>query len=82
MNILIQKICDIGLFTLHKSPKTNNFPCKIIGYMAQGMPILGCLSAGIDLENLLNENQAGFVCQNGNDDALYENCKILVAILS
>ena len=38
---------DVGLFTLHRDHTTQNFPGKLLGYMAQEIPILGSINPGM-----------------------------------
>lgn len=69
---------DVGLFTLNASHKTHNFPGKLLGYMAQQKPILGCVNEGNDVIELINENGAGFVSITGDDDVLFRNARALL----
>ena len=66
---------DVGLFTLSKNHITHNFPGKLLGYMVQGMPILGSINPDNDLKNILEEYEAGLVTINGEDQLFYENAK-------
>ena len=63
---------DIGLFSLAKTHTAHNFPGKILGYIANNLPIVGSVNAGNDLMTLVNEHQAGFVFENPNDHALHD----------
>ncbi len=64
---------DIGLFTLHKDHTTHNFPGKLLGYMVQSIPILGSINEGNDLKDIVEENKAGLISVNGEDDIFYAN---------
>lgn len=64
---------DIGLFTLHKDHTTHNFPGKLLGYMVQNLPILGSINEGNDLKDVVEENKAGLISVNGEDDIFYAN---------
>lgn len=64
---------DIGLFSLHKNHQTHNFPGKVLGYMVEGMPILGCVNPGNDLKDVIENAKAGFVSVSGEDSLLKEN---------
>jgi glycosyltransferase involved in cell wall biosynthesis len=57
---------DCGVFTLASSHKAHNFPGKILGYLAAGVPILGCVNAGNDLVELVNKSGAGLASVNGD----------------
>lgn len=61
---------DIGLFSLARSHSTHNFPGKVLGYLVQGLPVLGSVNPGNDLEFVINEAGAGFVAINGDDEKL------------
>lgn len=64
---------DIGLFSLSPSHTAHNFPGKLLGYMVQSLPILGSVNHGNDLMDLLHENGAGLISDNGDDVRLLEN---------
>lgn len=69
---------DIGLFSLAANHTAHNFPGKVFGYMAHKIPVLGSVNKGNDLIDILNNNDAGLISVNGEDDLLYENaCKLL-----
>jgi len=65
--------CDIGLFTLHHDHKTHNFPGKLLGYMVQGIPILGSINPENDVKGVVEEAQAGLVSINGDDEGFLDN---------
>jgi len=70
--------CDVGLFSLNKNHKTHNFPGKLLGYMVQSMPILGSINSNNDLQNIIEDNNAGFISVNEEDDILVSNAKKLL----
>ncbi|EOZ4667535.1 glycosyltransferase family 4 protein [Proteus mirabilis] len=74
---LILKEIDIGLFSLAAHHSAHNFPGKLLGYMANNIPILGSVNVGNDLLDLINHENAGFVHINGEDDDLFESAKKL-----
>jgi len=61
---------DVGLISLHRGLKTQDFPGKMLGYMFHSMPILASINPGNDLKEIMEGRQAGLVCVNG-DDALF-----------
>ena len=63
---------DIGLFSLSRDHSTHNFPGKILGYLVQGLPIIGSVNPGNDLEVVINSAEAGLVAINGEDTKLQE----------
>ena len=75
---LMLKEFDIGLFTLHRDHSTHNFPGKLLGYMAQGLPILGSVNPGNDVIEVINETGAGKVGVNGNDENFHLDAKQLI----
>ncbi|WP_232797314.1 glycosyltransferase family 4 protein [Proteus columbae] len=74
---LILKEIDIGLFSLASHHSAHNFPGKLLGYMANHIPILGSVNEGNDLQELVNKEMAGFIHINGEDDNLFESAKKL-----
>lgn len=77
---LILKEIDIGLFSLAAHHSAHNFPGKLLGYMANHIPILGSVNVGNDLLDLINHENAGFVHINGEDDDLFESAKSSILI--
>lgn len=69
---------DVGLFSLHKDHTSHNFPGKVLGYMVQSMPILGCVNPGNDLKAVVETANAGFVSTSGDETAFKENAIRLV----
>ncbi|MBY8159731.1 glycosyltransferase family 4 protein [Vibrio fluvialis] len=68
---------DIGLFSLSKVHTAHNFPGKLLGYMVQSLPILGSVNSGNDLKDIVNEYEAGFIIENGNDADLLSKAVLL-----
>jgi hypothetical protein len=71
---------DVGLFTLHQHHTTHNFPGKLLGYMVEGLPILGSINVDNDLKDMLDEYTAGLTSINPNDELFYEHAKQLLDI--
>lgn len=69
---------DIGLFSLHQKHSTHNFPGKLLGYMSQGLPILGSVNPGNDVIETINDFGAGMITVNGEDDLFFKNAKRLI----
>lgn len=69
---------DIGLFSLSAKHTAHNFPGKLLGYMVESLPILGSVNRGNDVIDFINGHDAGFVFENGNDNALAEAAKSLL----
>ncbi len=66
---------DVGLISLDKELKTHNFPGKMLSYMYHGMPILASINPGNDLQDVIEQGQAGLVSINGDDHVLQENAR-------
>ncbi|MCJ2378634.1 glycosyltransferase family 4 protein [Vibrio sp. ZSDZ34] len=64
---------DVGLFSLSAKHTAHNFPGKLLGYMVQSLPILGSVNQGNDLMDLVNDNKAGLISVNGDDDLFLAN---------
>lgn len=68
---------DIGLVSLDRRLRTQNFPGKILGYMSAAKPMLCSLNPGNDLKLMLEEHEAGLCCDNGDDERLYQHALAL-----
>ena len=62
---------DVGLFSLSANHKAHNFPGKLLGYMAQSLPILGSVNQGNDLIDVVRNSGAGYIFENGDDNSLF-----------
>lgn len=69
---------DIGLISLDRNLRTQNFPGKMLSYMHAGRPILASINPGNDLRTVLEEASAGLVCLNGEDGAFLDHALRLV----
>ncbi|RQW28150.1 glycosyltransferase WbuB [Rhodobacteraceae bacterium CH30] len=69
---------DVGLFSLSRSHKAHNFPGKLLGYMVNGLPILGSVNPGNDLMAVINSAHAGIALENGKDMALLVSAERLM----
>lgn len=70
--------CDIGLISLDRRLKTQNFPGKMLGYMYHAKPILASINEGNDLEEVLHAHVAGLVSHNGDDETFYNHAIQLI----
>jgi len=70
---------DVGLISLDRGLRTQNFPGKMLGYMYHSMPILASINPGNDLKMILEDGQAGLVCLNGEDEKFAANARKLLA---
>ncbi len=69
---------DVGLFSLAGFHSTHNFPGKVLGYLVEGLPVLGSVNPGNDLMDVINKAGAGFVAINGEDEELLNAATILL----
>jgi glycosyltransferase involved in cell wall biosynthesis len=60
---------DVGLISLSKDLKTENFPGKIMSYMKSEKPMLASINEGNELFNIIHNN-SGYVTLNGDHDLL------------
>lgn len=74
---LLLKEVDVGLFSLSAKHTTHNFPGKLLGYMANAIPILGSVNCNNDLQEVVNNSNAGIIRINGEDEKLLQAAKIL-----
>ncbi|OIQ25321.1 MAG: glycosyltransferase WbuB [Vibrio sp. MedPE-SWchi] len=75
-DILVQ--VDVGLFSLSAKHSAHNFPGKLLGYMAESLPILGSVNKGNDLQQIVNDANAGYIFENGEDCTLFDSAKCLL----
>ncbi|QQR81383.1 MAG: glycosyltransferase family 4 protein [Deltaproteobacteria bacterium] len=61
--------CDVGLITLRKDLKTQNFPGKMLGYMQLKKPMLASINPGNDFSQIVHQYNAGIACENGDDES-------------
>ncbi len=69
---------DVGLISLHRGLRTQNFPGKMLAYMRAGIPILASVNPGNDLQDLLEKDEAGLVAVNGDDARLAGHARRLL----
>ena len=69
---------DVGLISLDRKLRTQNFPGKMLGYMHAGLPILASINPGNDLKDVLEEAGAGLVSINGDDASFLRDAIRLV----
>ena len=70
---------DVGLLSLDRNLRTQNFPGKLLGYMYHSMPTLASINPGNDLKEILEKSNAGLVCINGEDSLLASYARKLAA---
>jgi len=70
---------DVGLISLDHGLKTQNFPGKMLGYMYYSTPILASINPGNDLKVILEDNEAGLVCINKDDETFAAFARRLLA---
>ncbi|HFW2862433.1 TPA: glycosyltransferase family 4 protein, partial [Salmonella enterica subsp. enterica serovar Waycross] len=71
------RIVHVGLFSLAKNHSVHNFPGKLLGYMANKLPILGSVNDGNDLKQIIEKSHSGYVHINGDDQSLLDSAVIL-----
>lgn len=69
---------DVGLISLDRSLRTQNFPGKLLGYLYHQIPVLASVNPGNDLAPLLEQHKAGLVSINGDDKLLMQNARALL----
>ena len=48
-------------------------PGKLFGYLSVSMPVLASVNPGNDMRDILEEHEAGLVCENGEDEIFRRN---------
>lgn len=69
--------CDVGMITLRRDLKTQNFPGKMLSYMELRKPILASINPGSELSAIIHSHDAGLVCNNGEDDVFRQHALTL-----
>lgn len=69
---------DIGLISLDRRLKTQNFPGKMLGYMYNAKPILASINQGNDLQDILHTHDVGLVSYNGDNETFYNHAMQLI----
>ncbi|MCU1286856.1 MAG: putative glycosyl transferase [Acidobacteriales bacterium] len=64
---------DVGLMSLDRKLKTQNFPGKLLTYMYNSVAILASFNPENDLMKILIEAEAGLCTVNGDDEGLKAN---------
>jgi glycosyltransferase involved in cell wall biosynthesis len=70
---------DVGLISLDRRLRSQNFPGKMMSYMYHSKPILASINPGNDLKEMLEDKKAGLVCINGEDDIFTSYARRLLA---
>lgn len=70
---------DVGLISLDRRLRSQNFPGKMMSYMYHSKPMLASINPGNDLKEMLEDKKAGLVCINGEDDIFASYARRLVA---
>jgi len=70
---------DVGLISLDRRLRSQNFPGKMMSYMYHSKPMLASINPGNDLKEMLEDKKAGLVCVNGEDKILADYARRLVA---
>lgn len=70
---------DVGLISLDRRLRSQNFPGKMMSYMYHAKPMLASINPGNDLKEMLEDKKAGLVCINGEDDIFVSYARRLVA---
>lgn len=68
---------DVGLISLDRRLRTQNFPGKLLGYMSCGKPLLCSINPGNDLKAMVERYEAGMCSINGQDELFGANALAL-----
>ena len=69
----ILKDADIGLVSLNKKLKSNNFPLKMMGYIQQSKPILASVNPDNEIIEIIEKNDIGKVSISGDKKKFNKN---------
>ena len=71
--LTILKDADIGLVSLNKKLKSNNFPLKMMGYIQQSKPILASVNPDNEIIEIIEQNDIGKVSISGDKKKFNKN---------
>jgi colanic acid biosynthesis glycosyl transferase WcaI len=66
----VQATADVSLVTLAPGRGRTSVPSKVVGYMAAGRPILGCVDSDCDTAEVIDAAACGTVVPPGDVDAI------------
>ena len=64
---------DVGLISLDKKFKTQNYPGKLLAYLEASIPIVACVNEGNDLIGFINSNKIGLASSKNQKDRFLED---------
>ena len=74
----ILNYCDIGLVSLNKELKSNNFPLKMMGYIQLGKPLLASVNKDNEIIDLINDYKIGEVSLAEDTESFNANLKKMI----
>jgi len=74
----ILKKADIGLVSLNKKLKSNNFPLKMMGYIQLSKPILASVNENNEIINIIKNNDIGLVSVSGDSESFNKNLQDMI----
>jgi len=69
---------DVGLISLDPRLTNNNFPAKLLGYLALGKPVLAALNPGHELFDLLAKSDTGLAAVASDEGTFFEHARRLL----
>ncbi len=70
---------DIGLVSLNRKLKSNNFPLKLMGYLQLSKPTIASVNEGNEIIGLINDHSIGLVSIAGEKEELNRNLERLIS---
>ena len=74
------QISDVGLVFLDRRFTVPNIPSRILSYMQAGIPILAATDLATDLREIIENNEMGYWCENGDLQMFFSDMKKLKEI--
>lgn len=74
------QISDVGLVFLDRRFTVPNIPSRILSYMQAGIPILAATDSATDLREIIENNEMGYWCENGDLQMFFSDMKTLKEI--
>ena len=74
------QISDVGLVFLDRRFTVPNIPSRILSYMQAGSPILAATDSATDIREIIENNEMGYWCENGDLQMFFSDMKMLKEI--
>ncbi len=64
--------CDIGLIFLDHRFTIPNFPCRLLSYLENAMPVLACTDRNTDVGQIIKNGDFGWWCESTDENIFFQ----------